>query len=130
MMSILELKKKKKMETMMTNLSPEEEKRKKAVFDSMSPRRQNHILKKGYDVWDPFENPKDPIDTRKDKTRRTSQMLIREFLQSRPMEGYSNDFGKGAFDICLGMMNKEERYLGMYEFAVWHARLAKGEGIE
>jgi hypothetical protein len=114
----------------MTNLSPEEEKRKKAVFDRMSPRRQNHILKKGYDVWDPFENPKDPIDMRKEKTRRTSQMLIREFLQNRPMEGYSNDFGKGAFDICLGMMNKEERYLGMYEFAVWHARLEKEEGAE
>jgi hypothetical protein len=115
---------------MMTNLSPEEEKKKKAVFDSMSPRRQNHIIKKGYADWDPFETPKDPIDMRKDKTRRTSHMLIREFLQSRPMEGYSNDFGKGAFDICLGMMNKEERYLGMYEFAVWHARLDKGDGAE
>lgn len=115
---------------MMTNLTPEEEKRKKAVFDAMSPRRQNHILKKGYDAWFPFENPKDPIDMRKDKTRRTSQMLIREFLQSLPMEGYSNDFGKGAFDICLGMMNKEDRYLGMYAFAVWHANLEKGDKVE
>jgi hypothetical protein len=115
---------------MMINLSPEEEKRKRAVFDSMSPRRQNHILKKGYDDWFPFESPKDPIDMRKDKTRRTSQMLIREFLQSLPMEGYSNDFGKGAFDLCLGMMNKEDRYLGMYAFAVWHAKLEKGEAVE
>lgn len=114
----------------MSSVSPENEKRKKAVFDKMSTRRQNHILKKGYDAWDPFEEPKDPIDMRKDKSRQTSQALIREFLQSLPLEGYSNDFGRGAFDLCLGLINKEDRYMGMYEFAVWHANLAKKEGFE
>ncbi|RJP76069.1 MAG: hypothetical protein C4522_19050 [Desulfobacteraceae bacterium] len=114
----------------MSNGSPENEKRKKAVFDKMSIRRQNHILKKGYDAWDPFEEPKDPIDMRKDKTRRTSQVLIREFLQSLPLDGYSNDFGRGAFDLCLGIVNKEDRYMGMYAFAVWHANLSKKEGFE
>ena len=39
----------------------EAESRKKAVFDNMSPRRQKHILKKGFDKWDPFQVPKDPI---------------------------------------------------------------------
>ena len=114
----------------MAKLSPEDDKRKKAVFDCMSPRRQKHILKKGYDQWDPFEEPKDPIDMRKDKTRRTSQSLIREFLQSRPMEDYSNDFGRGAFDICLGIINQEERYLGMYAFSCWYHNLLKKEGHE
>ena len=114
----------------MSNGSPENEKRKKVVFDSMSPRRQQHILKKGYEAWDPFEEPKDPIDMRKDKTRRTSQALIREFLQELPQEGYTNDFGKGAFDLCLGIINKDERYMGMYAFAVWHAKLVKEEGYE
>jgi len=34
----------------MTDISLEEqEKRKKAIFDSMAPRRQKHILKKGYE---------------------------------------------------------------------------------
>jgi hypothetical protein len=106
----------------------EEEDRKKAVFDSMSPRRQKHIIKKGYEDWNPFEEPKDPIDLREGKTRRTSQALIREFLQSRTLEEYSNDFGKGAFDICLGIINNNERYMGMYEFAVWYEELLKKEG--
>ena len=54
----------------MSEFSPEEaEKRKRAVFESMSPRRQKHILKKGYEKWDPFAEPKDPIDIRKDKTK-------------------------------------------------------------
>jgi hypothetical protein len=74
----------------MSELSKEEvEQRKKAVFEAMSPRRQKHILKKGYKKWDPFEEPKDPIDIRKDPTKRTSQMLVREFLQSRSSEEYA-----------------------------------------
>ena len=112
----------------MSKGSSRSEELKKAVFDSMSPRRQKHILKKGYEKWDPFEEPKDPIDMRRDKTKRTSQMLIREFLQSIPMEGYSNDYGRGAFDMCLGIINEDERCMGMYAFAVWYSDLLKKEG--
>jgi len=106
----------------------EKEKRKKAVFDSMSERRQKHILKIGYEKWDPFEEPKDPIDIRKDKTRRTSQELIREFLQNTESEDYSNEYGKGAFDLCLGIINEDERYKGMFDFACWYLELLKKEG--
>lgn len=103
----------------MPELPGEEEKRKKAIFEGMSPRRLKHILKKGYDRWDPFQEPKDPIDIRKDKTKRTSQMLIREFLQSRKMEGYSNAYGRGVVEICMGIINEDDRFWGMYEFACW-----------
>lgn len=104
-----------------SEFSPEEEEqRKKAVFDSMSPRNQKRILKKGYDKWDPFEAPKDPIDIRQDATRRTSQQLIRAFLQTREMENYSNSYGQGVVDICLGIMNDNDRYRGMFDFACWY----------
>ena len=54
----------------MRKLSAEDEERKKFIFDSMSPRRQKHILKKeGYDAWDPFIEPKEPIDMREDKSK-------------------------------------------------------------
>jgi hypothetical protein len=103
-------------------------KRKKAIFDSMSPRRQKHILKSGYDNWDPFEEPKDPIDIRTEKTKRTSQMLVREFLQSRPANGYSNAYGRGVLEICLGIVNNDERFIAMYEFSCWYRDLLKREG--
>ncbi|MBU4317329.1 MAG: hypothetical protein KKF30_08645 [Proteobacteria bacterium] len=106
------------------------ENRKKLVYDAMSPRRQKHIEKKGYEDWDPFIEPKDPIDIRKDKTKRTSQSLIREFLQTRPLEGYSNEYGQGAFQLCLGLINEEDRYRGMFEFACWYYELLKKEGYE
>jgi hypothetical protein len=113
----------------MSEFSPEEtEIRKKAVFDSMSPRRQKHIHKKGYDKWDPFEEPKDPIDIRKDKTKRTTQMLVREFLQSRGSEGYSNAYGRGVLEMALGIVNDDERFIGMYDFAQWHQELLRKEG--
>jgi hypothetical protein len=112
----------------MSEFTPEEsENRKKAVFDSMSPRRQKHILRKGYDKWDPFEEPKDPIDIRKDKTKRTTQMLVREFLQSRDSESYSNAYGRGVLEMALGIINDDERFIGMYDFARWHQELLRKE---
>jgi hypothetical protein len=118
-----------KKEMKMTKISPEEEeKRKKAIFDSMSPRNQKHILKKGYDKWDPFQEPKDPIDIRKDATKRTSQMLIREFLQSKDQETYSNSYGSGVVEICLGIINDDDKYWGMYEFSNWYRNLLLKEG--
>ena len=115
----------------MSELSEEEaEERKKAVFDAMAPRRQKHILKKGYEKWDPFEEPKDPIDIRKDSTKRTSQMLVREFLQSRSSEEYSNAYGRGVLEMAIGIINDDERFIGMYEFVRWHQELLKKEGHE
>lgn len=102
--------------------------KKKAIFDSMGKRAQERILKKGYEIWDPFEEPKDPIDIRTDPTQRTSQQLIREFLQTCDKEGYSTAFASGAWDLCLGIVNKNEKTRGMYEFAVWYKELLEKEG--
>ena len=115
----------------MSEFTPREaEDRKKAVFEAMSPRRQKHILKRGYDKWDPFQEPKDPIDIRKDKTKRTTQMLVREFLQSRDSEGYSNSYGRGVLEMAVGIINDDDRFIGMYEFVCWHKELLKREGHE
>ncbi len=66
----------------MDKFSPEEiEDKKKGIFEAMGKRGQRQILKKGYEEWNPFQEPKDPIDIRKDKSKRTAQMLVREFLQ-------------------------------------------------
>ncbi|MCG8636728.1 MAG: hypothetical protein MI863_23040 [Desulfobacterales bacterium] len=116
---------------MESKFTPEEiEERKKAIFDAMGKRGQRQIMKKGYDKWDPFEEPKDPIDIRKDKTKRTSQVLIREFLSSVDHEEYSNSFAEGAFEMCLGIVNEEEKIRGMFEFAAWYAELLRKEGYD
>ena len=107
----------------------EEVARKKMILDSMSPRRQKFILEKvGFDKWDPFQEPKDPIDIRKDKTKRTAKSLFRAFLQERKQEGYSNAYGEGVLEMCLGLVNEEEKIRAMYEFSIWYQELLKREG--
>ena len=107
----------------------ETEARKRAIFDSMSPRGQKRILKQGYDRWDPFQEPKDPIDIRRDKTKRTSQMLIREFLATRTEDAESNAYARGAFELCLGIINDDEKCRGMFDFACWYRELLVKEGV-
>lgn len=108
-----------------------DEDKKKAVFESMSPRRQKYIRDKvGFENWNPFQKPKDPIDIRRDKSKRTSQMLVREFLQSIPLEGYSNSYGRGVLEMAIGIINDDDRFIGMYEFALWHKKLLEEEGCE
>lgn len=112
----------------MNEIQNDDDARKKAIFDGMSPRRQAHISKIGYDKWDPFEEPKDPIDIRRDKTNRTTQQLVREFLQNCGHEKYSNAYGRGVLEMALGIINDDDRFIGMYEFASWYQRqLEKAE---
>jgi len=113
----------------MDNFTPEQiEEKKKAIFDCMGKRGQKQILKKGYEDWNPFQEPKDPIDIRKDKTKRTSQVLIREFLTQLNHDEYSNTFAQGALEMCLGVINDDEKMKGMFAFARWYTELLKKEG--
>ncbi len=111
----------------MSKVSPEEaERRKRAIYDSLSARRKKYIDRIGYDKWDPFEEPKDPIDIRRDTTQRTTQQLVREFLQSRPPDApYSNAYGQAVMEMAIGIVNDDERYQAMLEFAAWYMALLK-----
>jgi hypothetical protein len=31
--------------------------------------------------------------------------------------------------MAIGIVNDDDRYLGMYEFALWHKRLLEDEGL-
>jgi hypothetical protein len=114
----------------MKDSSEQGSERKKAIFDAMSPRRQRHILKRGYDTWEPFQEPKDPIDIRKDKSKRTTHMLVQEFLQTKKAEGVSPAYRRGVLEISMGIVNDDDRFLGMYAFSCWYRDLLRREGYE
>lgn len=113
------------MEDNSKKLNIESESRKKLIFEKMSPRRQKYINKIGYENWDPFQEPKDPIDIRGDKMKRTTHMLVREFLQSKAGDKYGNEYARGVLDICLGIVNDDERCIGMYDFSCWYQELLR-----
>jgi hypothetical protein len=106
----------------------EAEERKRVIYEGLSARNRRYIDRIGYEKWDPFEEPKDPIDIRSDSTKRTSQQLVREFLQACPSERYNNNYGQGVLDMCIGIINNDDRYIGMLEFANWYNELLRREG--
>lgn len=105
---------------MSSHYTPEEEILKKAIYDKLSPRRRKYIDRVGYDNWDPFQKPKDPIDIRTDENKLTTQQLIRAFLLTVPAERYNDTYARGAFEICLGIVNEQDKHLGAYDFAKWY----------
>lgn len=109
----------------MTQLSPDEVKRKKEIFDAMSQRSKARILKKGYDAWNPFEQPNDPIDLRMQRTMQIAHALIAQFSKENNMEKRSAEYQKGVWDICLGLIDKKDLYGGMYDFCAWYHNATK-----
>jgi hypothetical protein len=114
----------------MGKLTVEEEERKKAIFDSMSPKLQQRILRKGYDTWDPFMEPKDPLDLRQGELNRTALELTRAFLSACEFSNYSNAFGQGAWEMCKGLIDDDDRYKGMYAFSLWYEKELQKAGTK
>jgi len=113
---------------MKDNLEKERERKKKAIFKSMSPKRQQKILKKvGYENWDPFQEPKYPIDLREQKAEQMAMALSREFLEGCGIEEYSDEYIQAVREISKGLIKDEERYRAMFEFCYWY-RNKKREG--
>ncbi len=108
----------------------EKDRHKKAIYDSLAPRRKKFIDRIGYDRWDPLQEPKNPIDIRRDGTQRTSKELLRLFFYERPPEDYSNSYGQGVLDMCMGIINDQDRIRAMYEFSLWYSELLKRENKE
>lgn len=112
-----------------SRLTPDEERLKREIYERLNPRRRKFIDRLGYDVWDPFQKPNDPLDLRTDVTRRTTQQLVREFFHALGDGEVGNDFRKGALDAALGVVNKDEHMLGAYAFFRWYDDLVKKEGL-
>ena len=110
-------------------LTPEEEASKRQMYESLKPRGRKWVDRIGYDKWDPFQKPNDPLDIRQDATKRTTQQLVREFLQAMAnSDKYSNEYAQGALKAALGIINHDETMLGTFDFCLWYADLLKREG--
>lgn len=111
--------------------SQEEEEQKRLFYERMSPRRRRFIDRIGYDAWDPFEPPKEPMDIRTDVSERTVQQLVREFLSSVSHEPHGGEYARGATECALGIVARQEKYQGTLDFCVWyHQLLQKERGLK
>ncbi len=96
--------------------------RKKAIFDGMSKRGRERILRMGYDKWNPFQEPKDPRERMFSQVSLNAGTLLREFLQVHPQSGHSEVIQKELFELCVGLLRGEPRARILLEFCNWYGK--------
>lgn len=113
-------------------MSSDEERRKREIFDGMSPKRQQRILEKGYESWDPFLPPKEPplfseADRRRhrgtaDRVQRFLAHAKEKIVKTSPSPLYAQAVREFAFKLARG----DERHQAMYDYCHW--LIVFGEG--
>lgn len=111
-------------------LSEEQETYKRVLYEKMSPRRRKFIDRLGYENWDPFQEPKAPLDIRTDRTKRTLQDLLREFMAESGPTGHDAAWQTGVKECALGIIQKDARFQGIFDFCLWYAKLLERETEE
>jgi hypothetical protein len=110
------------------DLPPEErEALKRAIYEKISPRRRKFIDRMGYDEWDPFQEPFDPIDIRKDKTGFTAQQLADAFIRSQDAPP-PPQIVQAVREFSITLVANPERVRGVYDFCVWYNEHLKKSG--
>lgn len=102
------------------HLTDEQKVLKRQIYEKMRPQRRKFIDRIGYDTWDPFQEPNHPLDIRVDAGMRTTEQLLREFLSSLGGEEVSDVYRKGALDCIMGLITKDEKYRGIFDFCLWY----------
>lgn len=100
----------------------EYERRKKAIFDQMSARGQQRILKMGYENWDPFQEPKDPREQIRSATAVQAGMILAEFFQSQGQDERLRSHHKELMDLCRGLLRQDPRAMAVKAFCCWFER--------
>ena len=112
------------------DLTDEQAQLKLDLYNKIAPRRRTFIDRIGYDNWDPFQKPNDPLEIRRDLSKRTTKELVRDFFHSRPKdETQSNAYRQAALEFALGVVSRDEKFLGYFDFAMWYFDTLQKEGL-
>jgi hypothetical protein len=108
--------------------SDEREFRKKAIFDGMSKRGRERVLKIGYENWDPFELPKDPRERIFSSASVRAGALVREYYGSAcGGKEESTAVHRELFELCLGLLQGDGRAKTLVDFCAWLHKKTGGE---
>ncbi len=114
----------------MSDLTPEQiEERKRHMYDNMAPRRRKFVDRIGYENWDPFPMPFDPIDIRVDATGHTAQELTLKFMAERG-KGVGPDFLPAITEFTITLVSNPERIRPLFEFCHWYREQLENRGLK
>jgi len=107
----------------------EYELKKKAIFDGMSKRGKERILRIGYENWNPFEEPKDPRERIFSSASLKASALVQEYYKTTANKEESVAVHKELFDLCRGLFQGEARAKTIVDFCVWLQNKAGSSGL-
>ena len=107
--------------------SEEYEIRKKAIFDGMSRRGQERILRIGYENWNPFEEPKDPRERIFSSASLKAGALVQEYYRTSGEKEESAAVYKELFEVCRGLLQGESRAKAIVAFSAWLKKKIESE---
>lgn len=110
-------------------MSDEHEAQKKAIYEKMSPRRRKFVDRIGYDRWNPFAEPKIPSSGGPTARSGRHSSLCVNIFKTMPLKTTAMRM-VGVCLKCLGMVNGDERFLAMFEFAKWYAAELEKHNID
>jgi hypothetical protein len=105
------------------------EAQKRAIYEKMSPRRRKFVDRIGYEAWDPFAKPFDPIDIRRDVTGHTAHELTTMFLRSLEREP-EQDYVDAISELNVTLVTIPDRVRPLFEFCRWYAQLLEARGLK
>jgi hypothetical protein len=106
----------------------EYERKKRAIFDAMSPRGQKRIMRLGYDNWDPFQEPKDPRERIRNPAAKRAADLMQDFLKAYPQYTESYTFHRDLMDLCRGVLRNDLRTQMIFDFCHWYRKKEAQQG--
>jgi hypothetical protein len=104
----------------MTEDREEYERKKRAIFDGMSKRGRERILRIGYENWDPFQEPKDPRERIRSDSALRANGILNEFFAAHANDQRYRQFHKDLFDLCRGLLRDEPLSLALFDFCRWY----------
>jgi hypothetical protein len=104
----------------MTATGNDAEQKKRAIFEGMSERGRKHVLRLGYENWDPFQEPKDPREQIRGSLAVRADALVNQFYAATPSNEEAKAFHRELIELCRGLLQGELRAKKVYEFCLYY----------
>ncbi|WP_285906898.1 hypothetical protein [Pseudodesulfovibrio pelocollis] len=103
--------------------------RKLWMYEKMSPRRRKFVDRVGFENWDPFAAPFDPIDIRRDKTGHTSDHLTQLFMRHCGKNA-NQEYVDAVNEFNVMLVMNFEKVRPVFDYCLWYADHLKKHGVK
>jgi len=104
------------------------EDRKRYMYEKMSKRRRKFVDRVGYENWDPFAAPFDPIDIRQDMSGFTSDQLTQLFVRDSGKHT-NQEYIDAVNEFNVMLVMNFEKVRPVFEYCLWYSEHLKKRGI-